>query len=66
MDRFMVRTLKCKSARKCQGKFRSKFPDLQAPHRNIIWNVVNKLQTSGVLIDKKTSHQCTVLTEETV
>jgi hypothetical protein len=47
--------MKCTSARKCQKKFIRKFPDIQASHRYTIQNLLIKLQTSGILIDKKTS-----------
>jgi hypothetical protein len=55
-----------KSARKCHRKFRRKFPDIWALQKNTIQDPVKTLWTNGVIIDKKTSHQCTVLTEETV
>jgi hypothetical protein len=54
--------VKCKSARKCKGKLRRKLLEIQAPHRNILQNLVKKLQTSGVLINKNTNHRHTVLT----
>jgi hypothetical protein len=58
--------VKHKPARKCQRKFRRKFPNNQAPRRNTIQKLVKKLQTSGILIDKKTSHRHTILNEETL
>jgi hypothetical protein len=37
--------VKCKSARKCQRKFRRKFPRIWVPCRNSIQNLVNKVRT---------------------
>jgi hypothetical protein len=34
------------------------------PSRQTIHNLVNKLRTMGLLIDKKQKHKCQVLTEE--
>jgi hypothetical protein len=61
MDRFTLEHqvflydcyVKCKSARTCERKFRRKFPNVWAPHRNVIQNLVKKLWASGTLIDKK-------------
>jgi hypothetical protein len=55
---------KCKSVRKCQRKFRRKFSNIRAPHRNTIHNLVKKLRTNGILIDKRTSLRRTLLSEE--
>jgi hypothetical protein len=47
--------VECKSARKCQRRFRRKFPDIRAPHRNTIQSLVKKFRTGGVLIEKTIS-----------
>jgi transposase len=48
------------SGRKCRRKFR----DERIPSRQTIQNVVNKLRTTGLLIDEKQKHKRRVLTEE--
>jgi transposase len=48
------------SARKCRRKFR----DERVPSRQIIHNLVNKLRTTGLLVDKEQKHKRRVLTEE--
>jgi hypothetical protein len=53
-------SVKYESARKCRRKFR----DERVPSRQPIQNVVNKLRTSVLLIDKKQKHKHRVLTEE--
>jgi transposase len=52
------------SACKCRQKFRRKFRGERVPSRQTIHNLVNKLRTTGFLIDKKTKHKRRVLTEE--
>jgi transposase len=52
------------SAGKCRKKFRRKFNVERAPSRQTIHNLVNKVRTTGLLIDKKTKHKRRVLTEE--
>jgi transposase len=52
--------VKYASAGKCRGKFR----DERVPSRQTIHNLVNKLRTTELLIDKKTKHKHRVLTEE--
>jgi transposase len=52
------------SAGKCRRKFRSKFRDERVPSRQTVYNLVNKLTTTGLLIDKKAKHTRRVLTEE--
>jgi hypothetical protein len=52
------------SAEKCRRKFRRKFRDERVPSRQTIHNLVNKLRTTGFLIDKKTKHKRRVLTEK--
>jgi transposase len=52
------------SAGKCRQKFRRKFRGERVPSRQTIHNLVNKLRTTGFLIDKKTKHKGRVLTEE--
>jgi transposase len=56
--------LKYGSGGKCCRKFRRKFHDERVPSRRTINNLVNKLRTTGLLIDKKTKHNHRVLTEE--
>jgi hypothetical protein len=51
-------------AGKCQRKFRRKFRDERVPSRQTIHNLVNKLRTTGLLIDKKIKHKHRVLTEK--
>jgi transposase len=48
------------SARKCRRKFRGE----RVPSRQTIHNLVNRLRTTGFLIDKKTKQKRRVLTEE--
>jgi hypothetical protein len=45
-------------------KSRRKFHDERVPSRQTIHNLVNKLTTMGLLIDKKMKHKHQVLTEE--
>jgi transposase len=52
------------SARKCKRKFHHKFCDERVISRQTIHNLVNKLTTTGLLIDKKQKHRPQVLTEE--
>jgi transposase len=52
------------SARKCRRKFRRKFCDERVPSRQAIHNLVNKVRSTGLLIDKKQKHKRRVLTEE--
>jgi transposase len=56
--------VKCGSARKCRRKFRRKFRGETVPSRQTIHNLVNKLRSTGLLIDKKQKHKRRVLTEE--
>jgi transposase len=56
--------MKYGSARKCQRKFWHKFHDERVPSRHTIHNLVNKLKTMGLGIDKKQKHKRQVLTEE--
>jgi hypothetical protein len=49
------------SARRCRRKFRRKFWDEGVPNRQIIHNLVNKLKTTGLLINKKQKHKRRVL-----
>jgi transposase len=56
--------VKCKSARKCQRKFRRKFPGVRIPHRNTIQNLVNKVRSTGEVMDRKPERPRRVLTEE--
>jgi transposase len=52
------------SARKCQRKFRIIFRDERVPSRQTIHNLVNKLRTTGLLIDTKQKHKRRVLNED--
>jgi transposase len=45
-------------------KFRRKFRGERVPSRQTIHNLVNKLRSTGLLIDKKQKHKRRVLTEE--
>jgi hypothetical protein len=49
--------VKCNSTRKSQRKFRRKFPKLRVLYRNTIQICVNKVRTTGVLVDRKPKHQ---------
>jgi transposase len=55
-----VTYVKYGSARKCRRKFR----DERVLRRQTIRNMVNKLRTTGLLIDKKQKHKCRVLNEK--
>jgi hypothetical protein len=46
------------------GKCRRKFRDERDPSRQTIHNLLSKLRTTGLLIEKKTKHKRRVLTEE--
>jgi hypothetical protein len=59
-----VTHVKYVSARKCRRKFRHKFCDERVPSRQTIHNLVNKLRTAGLLIDKKQKHKRRVVTVE--
>jgi transposase len=52
------------SARNYRLKFRRKFRDERVPSRQTIHNLVNKIRTSGHVIDKKQKHKRRELTEE--
>jgi hypothetical protein len=52
------------SARKCRRKFQHKFCDERVPSRQTVHNLVNKLRTTGLLIDKKQKYKCRVHTKE--
>lgn len=56
--------VKCESARKCRRKFSRKFPGVRVPHRNTIQNLVNKVRTTGEVMDRKSERPRRVLTEE--
>jgi hypothetical protein len=49
---------------KCQRKFRSKFRDEGVPSGQTIHRLVNKIRSTGFLIDKKQKHKRRVLTGE--
>jgi hypothetical protein len=51
-------------AGKCRQKFWRKFHDERVPSRRTVHNLVNKLRTTGLLIDKKQKHKRQVLTVE--
>jgi transposase len=46
------------------AKFQRKFRDERVSSRQTIHNLVNKLRSTGLLIDKKPKHKRQVLTEE--
>jgi transposase len=52
------------SAGKYRRKFQRKFRDERVPSRQTVHNLVNKLRTTGLLIDKKRESKRRVLTEE--
>jgi hypothetical protein len=52
------------SAGKCRWKFWRKFRDERVPSRQRIHSLVNKLRTTGLLINKKQKHMRWVLTKE--
>jgi transposase len=56
--------MKYGSAGKCRRKFQRKFHAERVPSRQTIHNLVNKLRTTGFLIDKKTKHKHRGLPEE--
>jgi hypothetical protein len=51
-------------ARKCRRKFRRIFRVERASSRQTIHNLVNKLRTTGLLINKKRKHKRRLLAEE--
>jgi hypothetical protein len=55
--------MKYRSAEKWRQKFQCKFCDERVPSRQTIHNLVNKLRTIGLIINKK-KHKRQVLTEE--
>jgi hypothetical protein len=59
-----VTHVKYGSPRKCQRKFSRKFRDERILSRQTVHYLVNKLRTTGFLIDKKQNHKRRVLTEE--
>jgi hypothetical protein len=52
------------SAGKCRRKFRRKFRDERVSSRQTIHTLVNKLRSTGLLVDKKQKHKRRVRTEE--
>jgi hypothetical protein len=52
------------SAKKCQQEFQHKFHHERVTSRQTIHNLVNKLQWTGLSIDKKQKHKRWVLSEE--
>jgi hypothetical protein len=55
---------KYESAGKCRRKFQCQFPGEPVPSKQSIHNLVNKLKTTGSLLDKKPDRKRTVLREE--
>jgi hypothetical protein len=47
--------VKCGSARKCQRKFRSKFPGITFPSTTGIHKLIKKVRYTGSLLDKKSA-----------
>jgi hypothetical protein len=56
--------VKCGSAGNRRRKFRRKFHDESVPSRQTIHNLMNKLKTTGLIIDKKQKNKRRVITEE--
>jgi hypothetical protein len=56
--------VKYRSASKCRRKFWRKFRDGKVSSTQTIRSLMNKLRTTGLLIDKKQKHKLRVLTEE--
>jgi hypothetical protein len=61
-----VTHVKYGSARKCRRKFRRKFHDERVPSGQTVLNLVNKLRSTGLVIDTKQKHKRQVLTEEKI
>jgi hypothetical protein len=51
-------------ATKCRRKFRRKFRDERVPSRQTIHDLVNKVRTKELLIEKKQKHKRRVLIED--
>jgi hypothetical protein len=58
--------LKYESARKSCKKFQRHFPEQPVPSRQSMHYLINKLKTTGSLLDKTPDRKRTVLTEETL
>jgi hypothetical protein len=56
--------VKYRSARKCRRKCRRNFSNERIPRKQTINNLVNKMTTTGLSIDKKLNYKCRMLTEE--
>jgi hypothetical protein len=56
--------VKCASARKCRRKFRRKFPGITVPNTTGIRELINRVRSTGSLLDKKHANKDRVLTEE--
>jgi hypothetical protein len=52
------------SARKCERKFRRKFPGIPVSSTTGIHELINKVRATGSLLDKKPANKRLVLTEE--
>jgi hypothetical protein len=52
------------SDRKYRRQLRRKFRDEWVPSRKIIHNLISTLRTTGLLIDRKQTRKCRVLTEK--
>jgi hypothetical protein len=72
MDRYTVEqrvflhetSIKCGSARKCRRKFRRRLPGITIPSSTGIHEPINKVRSTGSLLDKKPATKRNVLTEE--
>jgi hypothetical protein len=58
--------VKTNSYKSCRRKFRRKFPDTTCPSGDTISKLVKKVQTQGILIDRKPLKINRVLTEESL
>jgi hypothetical protein len=52
------------STRKCRREFHCKFPGISVPSTTGIHKLINKVMSTGSLLDKKPAKNCRVLTEE--
>ena len=56
-----VRTESC---REVTGLFRDRFPDIRAPHRDTVRELVNRFRETGSVLDREPQRTRNVLTEE--
>ena len=48
----------------CRRRFRHKYPGAEVPSKGAIFNLVKKVRTEGIFIDRKRAKVNRVLTEE--